>query len=152
MDSNVRSFLPAAAFYTQVPVLQTLTNLLIFPASSCEPDCSAAVRFLTKPLRFPTGGFSLARSVQNAKPRRPLFTLDKNLTISLRYFVVRSACLQTRSAASIGSQASGGAGKSEIRGANRVGLTPTGCIAPNASRAYGIERLSQSLTLRRHAA
>ena len=57
-----RSFLPAAAFYlTSVSVKKTQTNLLIFPLSSCEPNCSAAVWFRTKPLRFPTGGFLVAR-------------------------------------------------------------------------------------------
>ena len=56
-----RSFLPAAAFYIQASELKTLTNLLIFPLSSCEPNCSAAVWFRTKPLRFPTGGFLVAR-------------------------------------------------------------------------------------------
>jgi len=57
MEYNIRRLLPAAEFCIQVPASKNADILVGFPASSCEPDCSAAVRFPTKPLRFRRGAF-----------------------------------------------------------------------------------------------
>ena len=137
MDSNPAAFCQRRRSTQQVSELKkTQTNLSIFPLSSCEPDCSAAVWFRSKPLRFPTGGlFSSTLRVKRQAPPLPCFVLDKKLTIPCCYcgcrLECRSGCLRGQYGWPIFAGRLVG-----LAGCAVKGYTPGDSCGPNPRRLY----------------
>ena len=117
--------------------------------------CRSQVPYQAPPLSD-EGLFISTLGVKRQAPPLPCFVLDKKLTIPCWYCELparRHVCgPQGRSLRPAGWLWGQGRPSNVACRANRAGITPAGCIAPAASRAYSMERLSQSLTLRRYAA